>query len=175
VDVPVEAPDLGAERSSQRHRVPADEGDVPAELAHRGGDLAADPAGPDHDDALGAPHGRGEAVGVTPAAEVADAVEVGPGKAQAARRRAGGEQQPLVAEALSGRELELAPGRVDGADPCRGVQLDVVGGVEGGVVDVERVPVGFGAQVRLGQRRAVVGPLGLLAEQDQAALEALGP
>ena len=103
-----------------------------------------------------------------------DAVEVGSGAAQSARCGACGQQQPLVADALAGGELEPAAGRIDGADSGRGVQLDVVSGVEARVVKVERVPVGLAAQIRLGQWRAVVGPLCLLAEQDQTAVEALG-
>ena len=80
----------------------------PAELAYRGGDFTADPAGPDHDNALGAPHGGDETGGVTPVAEVVDAVEVGSGAAQAARCGACGQQQPVVADALAGGELEPA-------------------------------------------------------------------
>jgi hypothetical protein len=40
---------------------------------------------------------------------------------------------------------------------------------------VEPFPVGLAAKVGPGQRRAVVGPLGLVAEQQQPAAEALGP
>jgi hypothetical protein len=49
-----------------------------------------------------------------------------------------------------------------------------VGGVEPFLVHIEAVAVGFSAQVGLGQRRALIGPLGFLAEQQQAAVEALG-
>jgi hypothetical protein len=68
----------------------------------------------------------------------------------------------------------MAVGGVDGVDLGGGVELDVVGGVEPVLVQVEAVAVGLAAQVGLGQGRAVVGPFGFVAEQQQAAAEALG-
>ena len=41
-------------------------------------------------------------------------------------------------------------------------------------MDVQAVAVGLAAQVRLGQRRPLVRPLALVAEQHEAAVEALG-
>ena len=130
VQVAVDARDLGAEHPGQRRGVRADQGDLPAELAEGGGGLAADPAGPHHHHVLGAGGGGRQAVGVLPGAQVVDAVQLRPGQGQAARGRAGGQQQPLVADPLARRELELAAARVDRADRGGGAQLDVVGGVE---------------------------------------------
>jgi hypothetical protein len=123
---------------------------------------------------LGVRRGGGQGVGVTPGAQVPDPVQLRPGQAQAARRRAGRQQQPLIADPLAGCELELAAGRGDRANRGRGAQLDPVGGVEAFLVDVEALAVGLAAQVGLGQRRALIGPLGLVAEQQQPAVEALG-
>jgi hypothetical protein len=135
---------------------------------------AADPAGPDHHDVLGADGGGGQGVGVMAAAQIVDAVQVRPGHREAARGGPGGQQQPVVADPLAGGELDVAAGRVDRADRGGAAQLDVVGGVEALVVQVEAVAVGLAAQVGLGQGRAVVRPLVLVAEQQQAAVEAFG-
>ena len=71
-------------------------------------------------------------------------------------------------------KLELVAGRGDRADRGRGAQLDVVVGVEPVLVHIQAVAVGLAAQVGLGQRRALIRPLGLVAKQQQAAVEALG-
>jgi hypothetical protein len=42
-------------------------------------------------------------------------------------------------------------------------------------VQVQAGPVGLAAQVALGQRRPLIGPLGLVAEQHQPTVEALDP
>ena len=54
-----------------------------------------------------------------------------------------------------------------------GDQLDVVVAVEGLGMDERLLPWGLPAQVVLGQRRALVGSLGLCADQHQPAVEAL--
>jgi hypothetical protein len=142
-------------------------------VGHDLGDGDEELLGADHD-VLGAGGGGGQGVGVAAAAQVVDAAQLGPGQGQAPRHRPGGQQQPLVADALAGGELEPTAGRVDRADRGGGAQLDVVGDVEPFLVHVEVVAVGLATQVGLGQRRALVGLLGLLAEQQQAAVEALG-
>ena len=76
VQVAVDGGDLGAEHLGQRCGIRADQGDLPAELAEGGGGLAADPAGPHHQDPLGAGGGGRQAVGVTPGAQVPDAVQL---------------------------------------------------------------------------------------------------
>jgi hypothetical protein len=123
---------------------------------------------------LGAGGRGGERLGVAAGAQVVDALQVVSGQRQAARGSAGGQQQPVVGDALARGELDLALGDVDGADRGGGAELDVVGGVEPVLVHVEAVGVGLAAQVVLGQGRALVGPFGFVAEQQQAAAEALG-
>ena len=174
VQVAVDASDLGAEHPSQRDGVRADQGDVPAELAQGGGGLAADPAGPHHHNVLGPSRGGGEHVAVLAGAQVVDAGQVRPGQWQAARGGAGGQQEPLVADALARGQLQLVAGRGDRADRGRGAQLDLVVGVEPVLVHIQAVAVGLAAQVRLGQRRPLIGLFGFVAEQQQAAVEAVG-
>ena len=50
VDVAVDGAHLGAEHALERDGEGVDDRDLEAALARRGGDLGADPAGPDHDD-----------------------------------------------------------------------------------------------------------------------------
>jgi hypothetical protein len=118
--------------------------------------------------------GGGQGVGVAAAAQVVDAVQVLSGHGEAARGGPGGQQQPVVGDALARGQLQPAAGRIDRADRGGGAELDVVGGVEPLLVHVQAVAVGLAAQVRLGQGRAVVGPLGFVADQQQAAVEAFG-
>ena len=145
-----------------------------AALARRGGDLGADPAGADHDEPAAARPAARAARRSRRRAQVEHAVELAAGDAQPPRLGAGGQQQPVVARAARRRRARAR------AAPCRGrstvraeAQLDVVLGVEALVVDVDRLALGLAAQVVLRQRRALVGALGLGADEHQAPVEAL--
>ena len=111
--------------------------------------------------------------GVGQRAQLADAVQAGAGQRQAARPRAGRQQQPVVGHALAAGEDDRGAVGVERLDRGAGAQLDRVLVVEALVVDVDRLVVGLATEDVLGQRRALVGPLALGAEQDDAALEAL--
>ena len=143
-----------------------------AALARRGGDLAADPARADDDEpSAGVEHGA-QRVGVLDGAQDVDAVEIGAGDRRAAGLRAGGEQQRVVGHALAAGEHDRAGADVERLDRRLGAQLDRVLLVPGRVLlQVDRVAVGLAAQVVLAQRRALVGALGLGAQQDDAAVE----
>ena len=92
---------LGAHHLGQGHGAGLDHGHLGAHLPGRGGHLGADPAGADHDDPAGLADGRREAVGVADVAQVVDAGQVGAGHRQSPRRRAGGEQEPVVGQPLA--------------------------------------------------------------------------
>ena len=64
VDVAVDGADLGAQHALERDRGRLDDGDLEAALAGRGGDLGADPAGPDDDDRAAAVQPLAQRVGV---------------------------------------------------------------------------------------------------------------
>ena len=112
VDVAVDGAHLGAQHALERDGERVDDRDLEAALAGRGGDLGADPAGPDHDDRAAAVQPLAQRVGVRDAAQVEHAVEVAAGDREAPRLGAGGEQQPVVAQPLAVVERQLAAGDV---------------------------------------------------------------
>ena len=174
VPVAVDGADLGAEHPLQGHRAGVDHGDVAAELAGGGRDLGADPAGPDHDD-VGRVVQRGrQTVGVGEAAQVLHPVEVRTREAEAARGGAGRQQQAVVSHDVAALERD---GVLVGVERYRGrvgAELDVLVGVEARVVDEDLVAVALAAQVVLGQRGPFVGAFGLLADEHDAPIEAVG-
>ena len=149
VKVEVDGADALAEHALERDRRRLDHGDVEAELARRGGDLAADPAGArDHDrGARAQPFAQRIAVGH--AAQVEHAVEVAPRNRQPPRAGAGGEQQLVVAQQLAVAERHRLRRRIQAGDRGGGAQLDVVAIVEAGAVDVEPVATGLATQIVL--------------------------
>ena len=74
---------------------------------------------------------------------------------------------------LAPGELDLAGVQVDRLGHGLGAQLDVVLVVVGGLVHVGGVALGLAAQVVLRERRALVGSLGLGADQHHAPVEPL--
>jgi hypothetical protein len=77
------------------------------------------------------------------------------------------------ADPLAALEHDLRCGERQLGDVDAGAQLDVVVGVEAGVVNPDRVVAGLAAQVVLRERRSLVRAHVLLAEQHDAAVEAL--
>ena len=140
----------------------------------RGRGLRADPARPDHDQAPAGGDHVPQAVAVVEGPQHVDAVEVGArdGQPAAARSRspaAGGPSRgvsPSLSVAVRARGVDrrhLAPAQ----------ELDLLLGVEALGVDVDRVPLGPALQVVLGERRALVGPVRLGPDEDDAPVEAL--
>ena len=173
VDVAIDRADLGAEHALERDRERVDDGDVEAALSGGGRDLGADPAGADHDDRAAAVQPLTQKVGVLDGAQVQHAVERCAGDGKAARLGAGGEQQPVVAQPFAIVERHLADRCIEAHGGATEAELDVVGGVEALVVDVDLLAPDLPAQVVLGQRRPLVGALGLGADQHHAPVEAL--
>ena len=172
MDVEVDLADLRAQHPLQRQRGHLDHRHLAALLASRGGDLGADPTRADDHQALPALDSLGDPLRVGEGAQVVDAVELGAGNVEAAGPGAGRQQQPVVAESPIALEQQLLRPGLDPGHPGRGPKLDLVLAVEVGRVDV-RLLGGLAAQVVLRQRRALVRSLGFVADQDQAAVEAL--
>ena len=114
-----------------------------------------------------------QGVRVIDAAEVEHAVQIGSGYREPARLGAGGEQQAVVAQPLAVVELELAACGVEGGGGMAEPQLDLLLGVEALLVDVQLLAPRLAAQVVLRQRRSLVGPLVLDADEHHPPLEAL--
>lgn len=103
-----------------------------------------------------------------------DPVEVGARNVQSSRHRPRRQQEAVVAEAAARfAEQQLAGLQVDPAHACRSEELDPVSLVEGPVVDEGRL-AGLAAQVILRERWALIWPVRLLPDQDEAAIEPLG-
>ena len=167
--------DVVTEYAQQRQVGVLDDGDGDATLPRGRGDLEADPAGTDNDHPRAIDQLCGDPVAVGQRPQVQHAVQIGTGNIQEPRRRAGGQQQRVVADPLSVRHFDLSGGPVDRSHRGARAQVDVVFGVPAGIVHEHRVPIGLSQQQTLGQRRPFIGPFGLLAQQDDIAVEAFVP
>jgi hypothetical protein len=101
-----------------------------------------------------------------------NAVQFGAGNIEASRKGAGSDQKAVVAEPSIPLQQELLQAGVESGSPSRVPELDRVIGVEALIVDVGP-GLRLAAQVVLRERRTLVGSLGLITDQDDAAVEAL--
>jgi hypothetical protein len=148
----------------QRHRG--------AEPAGGRGDLAADPARSDHDEPTAA-DGLAQPVGIGHGSQHVHALAVGSLDRGTARDGAGRDEQPVVADARAVSERNLSRAGVEGTGAPRD-QLDVVLVVVRPIVHLGVGERRLAGEVALRQRRTLVGQLGLVPHQDQAAVETLG-
>src|SRR3954471_2831568 len=173
VEVGVDLAELGAQHALERQGRLLDERDVDAALPGGGGDFGTDPAAADDHCRAAAPQAGGDGVRVREVAQVVDAIELRAGDRQAPRLPARGEDEPVVGDPLAGGEPCLTNGGLDPVDGGGGPQLDLVVVVERLGVDASGIALGLAPQVVLGERGSLVGQLGLLADEDDPALEAL--
>ena len=131
MEVEIDPAELGAEDPLERQRGHLDHRHLASLLAGGGGDLGADPAGPDDHQPLAVLDPLADQLGIAEGPQVVDAVEIGAGHVEAPRHAAGGQQQAVVAQAPVSLEQELAHAEVDARHPGRGQKLDLVLGVEG--------------------------------------------
>jgi hypothetical protein len=121
------------------------------------------------------PERRVQRLALVEAAQVAHADEVRAGDGQSPYPRPGGQQQLVVAQRLVPVEGHRVAGQVEVGGPDPEQQLHVVLRVPLGVVH-ERLVARVGTeQVSLGQRRPLVGPLGLLPDQHDPTGEPVVP
>ena len=143
-----------------------------AEPVRGGGDFLADEAGADHDEA------RARAESLSQPARVGEAsklVDVGEalGARQAARAASGGDQQLRERQSRAGGERQLACGDVQAGCALAEQQLDVAVAVPLVGAEAQRGFVDPSREVLLGQRRAVVGRDGLIADELNGAVMAV--
>ena len=172
MQIEVDPSDLGPEHPLQRQRGHLDHRHLAALLAGRGRDLRADPARADDDQSLAAVDPLADSLRIAEGAQVVDAVQLCAGHVEPPRHRSGRDQEAVVAKAPVALEEELVQAELDARHTGRGQQLDVVARVEALVVDV-RASRGLAPQVVLGERRAFVGALWLVADQHQAPVKSL--
>jgi hypothetical protein len=112
--------DVGAEEPQQRQLGAFHDGDRRAALAGCGGHLQPDPAGADHDEVGAVDERRRDPVAVGQGPQRQNPVQVGAGDVQRSRCRTGGQQQRVVADALTVGQFHLPGGPVDGGHPDAG-------------------------------------------------------
>jgi hypothetical protein len=138
-------------------------------LTGRGGDLRADPAGADDHHSLALSDSPTDQLRVDKGTEVMNAGEIGARDVEAAGHRPGCDEEPVVAEPAIALQQELLKSGVEARNAGRAPEVDVVVLIEAFAVDV-RLRRSLAPQVVLRERRALVWPLGLIAEQDQATI-----
>lgn len=161
VDVAVDRAHLDAEHVRKQHRARVDHRHLEAGLASRGRSLAPDPARADHHELAAPPDPLPQPVGIRQRAQVVDPVEIRSRERQAPRLRAGRQQQPVIRQPLASREHDLRRRRVDALHGRCGTQLDLVARVEALRLEKDLLQADLAAQIILGQRRALIGTLGL--------------
>lgn len=110
-------------------------------------------------------------VGVREAAQMVDARQVRAGDVEAARLRAGGQQQLVVPYGGAVAEMQAPGVPVDGGDGLAEMQLHLGLRVPGGLVHEDAVPLLGTGQIALGQRRAFIGMVALVTDEDHPAGE----
>ena len=88
--------DFGSEHALERERRHLDHRHLAPLLASRGGDLRADPARADHDQALTALDSLADSLRVGEVAKVEDSVEIGSRHRESPRRGTGGQQEARI-------------------------------------------------------------------------------
>ena len=147
--------------------------DLGAQHAGRGGDFEADPAAADDDQLRPLAEILPDRLAVVDAAQIVDPVELRPLDGEPADPAAGGDQQLAVRDAAAIRQRDR-PGRtVDRGRRHAGPELDpqlVERALGPEIAGIRRL---LPQQDLFRQGRALVGRVGLLADHDDAALEAL--
>ena len=176
VHVAVEGAELGAEHALQRHATAARPARPPCRAgAPRPRPRSRSSRAPTTTSRPPASSTRAQRVGVLERAQDVHAVEVGARDRRALGLGAGGEQQRVVVHALAAGEHDRAARRRRATRPPSTVRSSTSCSLvpAGVLLQVDAVALGLAAQVVLAQRRALVGPLGLGAQQHDAPVEAL--
>ncbi len=141
--------------------------DIHAELAAGRGDLEADVAAADDHGAMPGPRLLAQLVGIVQRLQVVDAGESGARQADAPRPAAGRQHQRVVAQVRAVVQRDAARGPVDVRRAATKPQVHAMFGIERRVPDEQAVPLECTREVLLGQRRALVGQVGLITDDGQ--------
>ena len=146
-----------------------------AERRERRRDLAGDVGPADQHDVLGLLGVGADRVRVAQRAQVVDAVELAALEPQAAHVRPCREQRHVVADDLLGRQRGGAGVRVEPHHARARGELDPLVRIPGAVVEQAGGAVHGAGEVALRGRRALVGRVGLAADEQHVAAEAPAP
>ncbi|MNN58963.1 hypothetical protein D3C81_1740410 [compost metagenome] len=143
-----------------------------AQVGGHGGEFQADKACADHHHVAYLLHQGGEGIGILLGLDAKYALQLGAGYWQRTVVCAGGQYQVIVDGRLAGGEQDSSVLPVDGSRLVVD-QLDALGGEELGWTEQQGVLVDLTEQVGLGQRWALVGQAGLVADQGDASVVSL--
>src|SRR5438132_3900305 len=173
MNLPKRLTNLVAEHAGQWHAGALDGGDRDPELGQRGRHLGADEAEPYHDGTTGPRGGGANAVTVLDGAELEDPLQRRTGHREHSIAPTGGHQQPVVSHPLAALELDELLLGVDRRRPHPERELDALLGIIGGGFDELILEAFLLTKIALGQRRAVVGQLGLGADEPDLTVKPL--
>lgn len=103
-----------------------------------------------------------------------DAGQLGTGDLQTARLGAGGQQQFVVVQNRAVAEPDGLGRRVDRDNGLAEVQFDIGLGVPAGFVHEDAVALLLARQIALGKRRAFIGVVAFVTDEDHSSGEPLG-
>ena len=147
-----------------------DHTDLEAGFDAHGRDLQADVSPADHHDFPAGRHFGPDGIHVRDGSQVMDAREVVALDLQQARPAARGEQQLRIGERPAVRSGDGSRGTVDGFDPNAGPDGHVPVRVELLRTEVDAFQAVLTGQVLLRERRALIGDVGLVADDDDLSL-----
>ena len=175
VEVTIDRADPFAEGAGERHRAHLDQRDLDTHLPGGCRNFGAQPARTDHHDAVGPLECGPEAVRIGEATQQVHPWQVTAPDRQGAWFGPGGQEQPVPAHGGAVAERHMPAIDVDGGHGRAEDEVDVKLGPPVGVEDADVVRARLAPQVLLGQGRPVVGQIGLVADEDDAPVEALLP
>jgi hypothetical protein len=134
-------------------------------------DRTADIAAADDDDIGGAVELGQHPVRILAGADAMDADQVMAAAAQPARRAAGGPDHLAIADGRAVGQGHLVRGGIDRGDPLAQQHVHLALFPEGGGADQDAVEGLLAREIFLGEGRALIGQLGLVADHGDAAFE----
>ena len=139
------------------------------------GDLEPDEAAADDDDGGVRDQRLADRQRIVDATEIMDPVELGAGQRQPSHPPARGQQELVIVKGLAIAEDQAVRLRLDPFDPHARTMLDALPGIKFGGVEERPLNPVIIAEKLLRQRRAFVGRVILLADEDDPAVEVPGP
>ncbi len=165
----------GGERARHRPRRGLDHRDLGAGGRGRCREFEADEAGPDHHGSLEAGHLTPEGIRVGMRPQLQDAFEARPRHRQLAVAGARRHDEMVVAEDLAAGEMQVPSLAIDPFRPMVARHLDAALGEEGLGTKLQANAVRLAHEIGLGQRRALVGQAGFVAEKADPTAVAFVP
>ena len=170
-----EAADLGIGDAAEQHVLQFDDGDLAPPGAGGRRHLEPDEAAADDDDGGVRGQRLADRQRIVDAAEIMDPVEFGAGQRQPSHPPARGQQKLVIVKGLAIAEPEAVRLRLDPFDAGARAMLDALAGIKFGGVEESPLDPVIAAEKLLRQRRAFVGRVILLADEDDPAVEVRGP